>query len=177
MTRKNAEAKTEKDTSSRIPLFAAIITGVFVVGAATVTAGWWSKLIFGSPKTFVVTVRNTASEKPLRGAKIRLESEGVPPIEKFSDSNGSAQFRIDDPKKRWKFNPGDLEERKIWDQYQEAYEDALTKCNTAHAPWHIIPSDRNWYRNLAVSELLLDTLQRMDPKYPPPPEDLPKTVE
>ncbi len=87
------------------------------------------------------------------------------------------QERIDDPKKRWKFNPGDLEERKIWDQYQEAYEDALTKCNTAHAPWHIIPSDRNWYRNLAVSELLLDTLQRMDPKYPPPPEDLPKTVE
>ncbi len=78
------------------------------------------------------------------------------------------QARLDEPHKRWKFSRGDLSERKLWDDYQRAYEDALTKCNTAHAPWHVIPSDRKWYRNLVVSELLLTTLQAMDPQFPPP---------
>lgn len=77
------------------------------------------------------------------------------------------QARLDDPNKRWKFNSGDLAERKLWDKYQEAYEDALEKCNTEHAPWHIIPSDRKWYRNLVVSELLKDTLEAMDAQFPP----------
>lgn len=77
------------------------------------------------------------------------------------------QARLDDPSKRWKFNTGDLAERKLWDKYQEAYEVALEKCNTEHAPWHIIPSDRKWYRNLVVSELLKDTLAAMDPQFPP----------
>lgn len=77
------------------------------------------------------------------------------------------QTRLDDPSKRWKFSSGDLAERKLWDDYQAAYEDALVKCNTTHAPWHIIPSDRKWYRNLVVSELLKDTLEAMDPQFPP----------
>jgi PPK2 family polyphosphate:nucleotide phosphotransferase len=82
------------------------------------------------------------------------------------------QARLDNPDKRWKFSRGDLEERKLWDQYTAAYEDALTKCNTTHAPWHIIPSDRKWYRNLVVSRLLLETLRRLDPHFPPAEEDL-----
>jgi len=77
------------------------------------------------------------------------------------------QARLDNPDKRWKFSRGDLAERKLWDDYQQAYEDALNKCNTQHAPWHIIPSDRKWYRNLIVSELLKDSLKSMDPQFPP----------
>ena len=81
------------------------------------------------------------------------------------------QARLDDPTKHWKFNMGDLDERKRWDDYQEAYEDALQKCSTKHARWHVIPSDRKWYRNLVVSELLKETLEDMDPKNPPPEGD------
>ena len=77
------------------------------------------------------------------------------------------QARLDNPQKRWKFNKADLAERKLWDDYQRAYEDALTKCNTEHAPWNVIPSDRKWYRNLVVSELLRETLERLNPQFPP----------
>jgi PPK2 family polyphosphate:nucleotide phosphotransferase len=82
------------------------------------------------------------------------------------------QARLDDPEKRWKFSRGDLAERKLWDDYMAAYDDALTRCNTADAPWHIIPSDRKWYRNLIVSRLLLETLERLNPQFPPPEEGL-----
>jgi PPK2 family polyphosphate:nucleotide phosphotransferase len=78
------------------------------------------------------------------------------------------QARLDNPQKLWKFNKGDLDERKLWDKYQLAYEDALTKCNTKRAPWHIIPSDRKWYRNLLVSQILRETLEKLDPQFPPP---------
>ena len=76
------------------------------------------------------------------------------------------QARLDDSTKRWKFSMGDLAERKLWDDYQEAYEDALTHCNTKHAPWHIVPADRKWYRNLVVSDLLREALERMNPQFP-----------
>jgi len=76
------------------------------------------------------------------------------------------QARLDTPEKRWKFSKADIRERKLWDDYQRAYEDALTHCNTKHAPWHIIPSDRKWYRNMTVSGILLETLQRLDPQFP-----------
>jgi PPK2 family polyphosphate:nucleotide phosphotransferase len=82
------------------------------------------------------------------------------------------QARLDDPLKRWKFSHADLAERKLWDKYQQAYEDALTKCNTKHAPWHIIPADRKWYRNLVVSQLVRETLEEMDPQIPPAEEGL-----
>lgn len=77
------------------------------------------------------------------------------------------EARLDDPTKRWKFSRGDLAERKYWEDYQKAYEDALTRCNTEHAPWHIIPANRKWYRNLVVSNLLRETLETMNPQYPP----------
>lgn len=74
--------------------------------------------------------------------------------------------RLADPRKRWKFNPQDLEERKLWPAYQRAYEEALTRCSSAEAPWHVIPADRKWVRDLALARLLRRTLERMDPRYP-----------
>lgn len=74
--------------------------------------------------------------------------------------------RLDDPTKHWKFNPGDLDERKLWDDYQAAYLDALTLCNTEDAPWYAVPSDHKWYRNWAIGHMLLETLREIDPKYP-----------
>ena len=76
------------------------------------------------------------------------------------------QARLDDPAKRWKFAPDDLAARQKWDDYQRAYEDALTKCSTEHAPWHIVPADKKWYRNLVVARTLVDVLEKMDPKPP-----------
>ena len=78
------------------------------------------------------------------------------------------QARVDDESKHWKFNMADLDERKKWDDYQEAYEVALEQCSTEIAPWHIIPSDQKWYRNLVVSELLKKTLEDMSPEFPEP---------
>ena len=82
------------------------------------------------------------------------------------------QERIDLPEKNWKFNPADLAERKKWDDYQTAYRVTLNKCSTKHAPWNVIPSDRKWYRNLVVSNLMLETLRKMDPQYPKAKEDI-----
>jgi PPK2 family polyphosphate:nucleotide phosphotransferase len=86
------------------------------------------------------------------------------------------EARLKDPTKSWKFNKADLDERKLWDEYQAAYEDALTRCNTDCAPWHIVPADRKWHRNLLVSRLLRQTLDKMDPQFPPPEPGLDKVV-
>lgn len=77
------------------------------------------------------------------------------------------QARLDEPHKRWKFSRDDLEDRARWDEYQTAYEDALRETSTPWAPWHIVPADRKWQRNLVVAQLLAATLQRMDPHVPP----------
>ena len=76
------------------------------------------------------------------------------------------QERIDDAKKRWKWSSRDLDERARWDDYQQAYEDALAATSTHDAPWYVVPADRNWYRDLAVSEVIVDTLAAMDLKLP-----------
>jgi PPK2 family polyphosphate:nucleotide phosphotransferase len=75
--------------------------------------------------------------------------------------------RLNDPTKYWKFNPGDIDERQRWPAYQAAYQDALTKCSTEFAPWHVVPADRKWYRDWAVANLLLERLREMKPEYPP----------
>jgi PPK2 family polyphosphate:nucleotide phosphotransferase len=80
--------------------------------------------------------------------------------------------RLDDSSKLWKFNPGDVDERRRWPEYQTAYEIALERTNTPHAPWLIVPSDRKWYRNLAIAEILHKTLSAMDPSWPPPDYDV-----
>jgi PPK2 family polyphosphate:nucleotide phosphotransferase len=84
--------------------------------------------------------------------------------------------RQNDKSKWWKFNPGDLEARKDWDAYQEAYEDMLNATSTGHAPWYIIPADRKWYRNYAVSGLIVQALEKMDLKLPKVTDDPRKYV-
>ena len=84
--------------------------------------------------------------------------------------------RVADPAKRWKFNPGDLEDRKLWDQYMAAYEVALQRCSTDVAPWHVIPADRNWVRNGTISRIVRVTLEEMGPKYPEPKGWDPKSI-
>jgi PPK2 family polyphosphate:nucleotide phosphotransferase len=78
------------------------------------------------------------------------------------------QARIDDPSKRWKFQHGDLEERKFWAEYRRAYEDALSKTSTEHAPWYIVPADQKWYRNYVVGSVVAGALQDLNLKYPEP---------
>lgn len=80
--------------------------------------------------------------------------------------------RLADPSKHWKFNPGDLEERKLWDRYVEAYEAALSRCSKAHAPWFVVPADRKWFRNIVVSEIVRETLEDMNPRLPEPGFDV-----
>jgi PPK2 family polyphosphate:nucleotide phosphotransferase len=75
--------------------------------------------------------------------------------------------RLVDATKYWKYNPGDLTERAFWDDYQEAYQDALTHCSTDAAPWHVVPGDRKWYRDWVLANLLVDALRDMNPRYPP----------
>ncbi|MEP7091223.1 MAG: PPK2 family polyphosphate kinase [Nocardioidaceae bacterium] len=80
--------------------------------------------------------------------------------------------RLDDPEKLWKFNPGDIDERGLWWDYHAAYELAIERTNTLHAPWLVVPSDRKWYRDLAVAEILKETLTSMNPGWPGPDYDV-----
>ena len=82
------------------------------------------------------------------------------------------QARLDNPEKAWKFAMGDLDTRKRWDEYQEAYEAMLEKCSTVAAPWFVVPADRKWYRNWAISAIVRREMELMDPKPPAMPEEL-----
>ncbi|MGI9595629.1 MAG: PPK2 family polyphosphate kinase [Acidimicrobiales bacterium] len=86
------------------------------------------------------------------------------------------QDRLDEPDKNWKFEIGDLGPRAKWDEYQEAFEDALSKTSTKSAPWYVIPADRKWYRNIAVSEILIQTLESLDMRFPEAAEGLADVV-
>ncbi|MGW7260448.1 polyphosphate kinase 2 family protein [Streptomyces sp. NPDC054834] len=85
--------------------------------------------------------------------------------------------RLDNPEKHWKFDPGDIEERAKWPAYQEAYEIALERCSTPAAPWYVVPADHKWYRNWAISRLLLAHLEDLDPSYPPADFDVDRCRE
>jgi PPK2 family polyphosphate:nucleotide phosphotransferase len=84
------------------------------------------------------------------------------------------RVRLDDPTKRWKFNPGDLAEREHWDDYVAAYRIALGRCSTEWAPWFIVPADHKWYRNAVVARIVRSTLEALDLSYPPDPPGLDK---
>ncbi len=86
------------------------------------------------------------------------------------------QERLDRPEKNWKVNPSDFEERKYWKDYQKAYEEALGRCSTKWAPWFIIPSNKKWFRNFAVSQIIIEAMQKLDMKFPKPTADLSKIV-
>lgn len=76
------------------------------------------------------------------------------------------QARLDDPAKHWKFSPGDLKERAFWDDYQSAFEDAISACSTEAAPWHIVPADSKWSRNIALAEAVTAAMEQMNPQFP-----------
>jgi len=76
------------------------------------------------------------------------------------------QKRLENPDKRWKFSPHDLEHRKRWKKYQAAYEDALEKCSTHEAPWFVIPADQKWYRNWIICKTIVENLREMNPDFP-----------
>lgn len=80
--------------------------------------------------------------------------------------------RLDDPDKHWKFDPSDLDNRRRWPDYQEAYAEALERCSSHEAPWYVVPADRKWYSRFAVCELVAETLEAMDPQLPRPALDL-----
>ena len=101
----------------------------------------------------------------------RLVHEGTVVVKCMLHISAEAQEerlleRLDNPDKHWKFNPGDVDERALWPTYQRAYEIALERCNTEAAPWHVVPSDRKWYRNWAVATILLETLRAMELEWP-----------
>lgn len=78
------------------------------------------------------------------------------------------QERVNNPRKRWKFREGDLDERKHWAGYEAAFEEMVSRCNTRVAPWHVVPADRKWYRDLAVTRALVERLEGLDLRYPAP---------
>ena len=107
----------------------------------------------------------------IRDFEQRLVEEGTTIIKLFlhiskDEQRERFQERIDDPTKQWKFRKGDLDDRAKWDDFQAAYDDAISETSTDNAPWYVIPGDRNWVRNLAVAKILVNTLEAMNPQYP-----------
>jgi polyphosphate kinase 2 (PPK2 family) len=80
--------------------------------------------------------------------------------------------RVTDPTRQWKLSDADFSERDYWKDYLQAYEDALTRCSTPWAPWYIIPANKKWFRNLAVSQILVENLETLKMKFPAPKMDL-----
>jgi PPK2 family polyphosphate:nucleotide phosphotransferase len=126
----------------------------------------------------VVRVHNLAPKK-----EIEQRYEQINAFEKHLTENGTTilkfflniskdeqkerlQARLDRPDKHWKFSSGDLAERKLWSQYQRAYEKAVSECSTPWAPWYVIPADRKWYRNYSIARIVLETLEGMNLRYP-----------
>ncbi|ELP64940.1 PPK2 family polyphosphate kinase [Streptomyces turgidiscabies] len=112
----------------------------------------------------------TSRYSQINGFEKSLAEDGVTVVKCFLHISYDQQRRrllerLDNPDKHWKFNVGDIEERALWPAYQEAYEIALERCSSA-APWYLIPADRKWYRNWAISQLLLEHLEALDPQYP-----------
>jgi PPK2 family polyphosphate:nucleotide phosphotransferase len=82
------------------------------------------------------------------------------------------ESRLANPDKHWKFSTNDLKERRFWDEYQKAFEDAISHCSTQYAPWYVVPANKKWYRNLVVARTIADTLEAMNPQYPNGEKDL-----
>ncbi len=86
------------------------------------------------------------------------------------------ESRLENPDKRWKFSSSDIQERRLWDDYQLAFEEAINNCSTDYAPWYVVPANNKWYRNLVIARTLADTLEAMNPQYPPAEEGLENIV-
>ena len=109
----------------------------------------------------------------IRDFERMLSDEGITLIKCYlhiskQEQRQRLQARIDDPDKHWKLQASDFEDRRLWKNYIEAYEDTIAATSTDHAPWHVIPADRNWVRNAAISRIVRGTLEEMNPQYPEP---------
>ena len=107
----------------------------------------------------------------------KLVADGITVVKCFlhiskTESRDRLLDRLDKPNKRWKFNPGDLDTREEWVPMLEAYGDALERCNTEAAPWHVIPADHKWYRNWAIMNILVEQLEAMAVAWPPADYDV-----
>jgi PPK2 family polyphosphate:nucleotide phosphotransferase len=108
----------------------------------------------------------------VRAFEQMLAEEGTTLVKVFlhisrDEQRERLQARLDDPEKSWKFRLGDLDDRKLWDEYHRVYEHVITETSTECAPWYVVPGNRKWVRNVAVASLLVETLERMDPQLPP----------
>ncbi len=136
----------------------------------------------------VVRVRNLAPRQAwskrydqINAFERMLAEEGTTILKFFlhisrDEQKTRLQARLDEPGKRWKFNVGDLKERELWPQYMKAYADAIGKTSTDWAPWHIVPANRKWYRNLVVASVIVQTLKGLKMRYPEPAENLDDVV-
>jgi PPK2 family polyphosphate:nucleotide phosphotransferase len=128
----------------------------------------------------VVRVHDMVDEKVwkrryehIRGFEQMLVDEGTVVVKLFlhiskGEQRDRLQERLDNPAKNWKFEHGDITERAHWDEYTTAYQEAISETSTEQAPWYVVPADRKWYRNLVVSQLLIDKLEALDMHYPKP---------
>ena len=108
----------------------------------------------------------------LREFERMLVDEGTTVVKVFlhlsrDEQRERLQARLDDPNKRWKFKPSDLDARRRWDDYQAAYERAITETSTDWAPWYVVPADHKWARDIAVATILIETVRALDPQFPP----------
>jgi PPK2 family polyphosphate:nucleotide phosphotransferase len=106
-----------------------------------------------------------------------LASNGITVLKFFlhiskDEQKRRLESRLADPDKRWKFSKNDIKERAFWDDYQAAFEDAINECSTHHAPWYVVPANKKWYRNLVVARTIADTLEALDPQFPPAEQGL-----
>jgi PPK2 family polyphosphate:nucleotide phosphotransferase len=106
-----------------------------------------------------------------------LSNDGITVLKFFlhiskDEQKRRLQSRLENPDKRWKFSSADIKERAFWDDYQVAFEDALTNCSTEHAPWYVVPANKKWYRNLVIARTIADTLAAIGPQFPPAEEGL-----
>ncbi|WP_314453393.1 polyphosphate kinase 2 family protein [uncultured Microbacterium sp.] len=107
----------------------------------------------------IVTFEAQAAEMGIRVVKVMLHISKDEQRERLAE-------RLDRPEKHWKYNPGDVDERELWDDYMEAYQVAIERTSTPVAPWHVVPADRKWYARLAVQQLLIGALTHIDPRWP-----------
>lgn len=110
-----------------------------------------------------------------------LFENGIIPVKVFLHVSKNEQKkrildRIEEPSKNWKFSAGDLEERELWPEYQKAFENMIQNTATEYAPWYVVPADNKWFARALVTEILLDTLRKIDPKYPQLPQDQKKIL-
>lgn len=132
----------------------------------------------------VVRVKNLIPEEVWRpryelinNFEYNLTQNGITVIKFFlhiskDEQKKRLERRLEDPDKRWKFSKNDIKERAFWNDYQEAFEEAINNCSTEYAPWYVVPANKKWYRNLVIARTIADTLEVMDPHFPPAEEGL-----